>query len=473
MKNDDILIVEDGGRLPSSVTLGWINLIGLLSFFAALYWLHLNPNSAPVDQTVFALLAASVPIIVLEVLVLKVHRRDSTGMHRQYSGGMNISRSLTKLLGLAGTLAGVGLCYWAFPEYHGSFYAPFWQFLIRYGIWALLLAVPYFFFVDAGMREPRDAYWHVGRLLLGKRDFAWGIIGNHARGWLIKGFFLPLMFVYLCHTLGDASRFIAPGETTSFIPWYEFLYNLSYTVDLVFATIGYILTLRIIDSHMRSTDASMLGWAVALICYHPFYSLICGQYLNYDGNSTFWGPWLAGLPTFQVLWGSVIIALLVVYAWVAITFGCHFSNLTHRGILTNGPFRYTKHPGYIAKNLSWWLISIPFVSTRGWPFALRSCLLLLCTNGVYFMRARTEERHLSADPDYVAYALWMNENGLFRSLGKYIPALLYRRPQTESPSISDGRSSNPVEHPDVRKNPFSAGGAIWGAVDEKGATEDP
>ena len=132
----------------------------------------------------------------------------------------------------------------------------------------------------------------------------------------------------------------------------------------------------------------------------------------------------------QVLWGSAIIALLLIYGWVAITFGCHFSNLTNRGILTNGPFRYTKHPGYIAKNLSWWLISIPFVSTQGGRFALRNCLLLLCMNGVYFMRARTEERHLSADPNYVAYALWMNENGLFRRLGKYIPALLYRQPSS-------------------------------------------
>ena len=420
--------------LPPSVTLGWINLIGLLSFIAVLYWLHLNPNHTLVDQTVFALLAACGPIIMLEVLILKVHRRDSTGLYWQNSGGIDFSRGLTKLLGLAGTLAGVALCYWAFPEYHGSFYAPFWEFLIRYGSCALLFAVPYFFLVDARMREPRDAYWHVGRLILGKRDFAWKIIGEHVRGWLIKGFFLPLMFVYLCHTLSDASRLLASGETTSFMPWYGFLYNMSYTVDLVFSTAGYILTLRIIDSHMRSTEPSMLGWAVALICYHPFYSLIGGQYLAYDEGSKFWGPWLGGLPALQVLWGSAIIVLLVIYGWVATTFGCHFSNLTNRGILTNGPFRYTKHPGYIAKNLSWWLISIPFVSTQGGRFALRNCLLLLCMNGVYFMRARTEERHLSADPNYVAYALWMNENGLFRRVGKYIPALLYRQPQAELPS---------------------------------------
>ena len=32
-------------------------------------------------------------------------------------------------------------------------------------------------------------------------------------------------------------------------------------------------------------------------------------------------------------------------------------------------------------------------------------------SGVYYWRARTEERHLSADPAYVDYAAWMERNG--------------------------------------------------------------
>jgi len=49
-------------------------------------------------------------------------------------------------------------------------------------------------------------------------------------------------------------------------------------------------------------------------------------------------------------------------------------------------------------------------------------------NLVYYARARTEERHLSRDPTYVAYALWMNEHGLLRQLGRAIPVLRYRAP---------------------------------------------
>ena len=32
-------------------------------------------------------------------------------------------------------------------------------------------------------------------------------------------------------------------------------------------------------------------------------------------------------------------------------------------------------------------------------------------SGVYYWRARTEERHLSSDPAYIEYAGWMERNG--------------------------------------------------------------
>jgi len=115
-----------------------------------------------------------------------------------------------------------------------------------------------------------------------------------------------------------------------------------------------------------------------------------------------------------------------------VTFGVRFSNLTHRGILTNGPYRFTKHPAYITKNLSWWLISIPFLHAPA-TAAIRHSIALGCINTIYFLRARTEERHLSRDPVYVAYALWMNEHGVLRFLGRWIPALRYKAPTEASP----------------------------------------
>ena len=49
---------------------------------------------------------------------------------------------------------------------------------------------------------------------------------------------------------------------------------------------------------------------------------------------------------------------------------------------------------------------------------------------IYFMRARTEERHLSIYPEYVAYAEEeMNSRSMFRHLTKFMPFLAYRRPR--------------------------------------------
>ena len=36
-----------------------------------------------------------------------------------------------------------------------------------------------------------------------------------------------------------------------------------------------------------------------------------------------------------------------------------FSNLTYRGVLTNGPYAFTRHPAYLSKNLFWWCASMP------------------------------------------------------------------------------------------------------------------
>jgi hypothetical protein len=66
--------------------------------------------------------------------------------------------------------------------------------------------------------------------------------------------------------------------------------------------------------------------------------------------------------------------------------------------------------------------------------ALRNCCLLGLVNLVYYVRARTEEQHLSRDPTYVAYALWINEHGLLRGLSRLLPFARYRVPGGEQNS---------------------------------------
>jgi protein-S-isoprenylcysteine O-methyltransferase Ste14 len=414
-------------RLPASVTHFGLNLVGLASILGTLFFLR--TRSFSLQDNVFALLgAAAVPIVLLDVLVLRVHRRASTGLDWDKPFAPDYVRVATKLLGLAVTVGLIALGYWAFSEYHGSFYDPFYRGLQRVWMPLVVGAPAYVMLVDGVMIEPRDAYWQLGRVVLGHSEDARGpVLANHFRTWLVKAFFLPLMLVWMHGESRTLIRFDFSSVDWVNLKLYDFCYSLIFGVDLILATVGYILSFRVIDTHVRSAEPTMVGWIVALFCYQPFYGLMEAQFVRYSSDFGF-GSWLAPWPAARAIWSGVIVTLISIYTLGTVAFGVRFSNLTHRGILTNGPYRFTKHPAYVSKNLSWWLISIPFIPHTGALDAIRHSLLLGCINTIYFLRARTEEKHLSRDPDYVAYALWMNEHGALRFLGKLIPALKYKAP---------------------------------------------
>ena len=75
--------------------------------------------------------------------------------------------------------------------------------------------------------------------------------------------------------------------------------------------------------------------------------------------------WLQGHEAVLWLWGALLVVLTGIYAWATVAFGLRFSNLTYRGVLTNGPYRYTRHPAYLSKNLYWWCATMPFIATTG------------------------------------------------------------------------------------------------------------
>jgi protein-S-isoprenylcysteine O-methyltransferase Ste14 len=94
----------------------------------------------------------------------------------------------------------------------------------------------------------------------------------------------------------------------------------------------------------------------------------------------------------------------VVYAWSTVELGTRFSNLTYRGTVATGPYRLMKHPAYVSKVVSYWLIAVPFVPLYGWLFAAQQCVVLLLSCSIYYLRGKYEEKHLSQYAEYRAYA---------------------------------------------------------------------
>ena len=406
---------------PESSTSFIINLIGLFSFLFTLYFLSQFYSEWPSNlRLVIVSIALALPIIILEYFYRRPQLLSSTRF-KNNKPTIDKKRIAIKLLALYTIWSFIAFIYWVFPEYRGSFYQSYWSILLPTLPGLIALSIPYFWFVDQRMENPKDSYYSFGLFLLGKKKFDKPVIIQLFLGWLVKLFFLPLMVVYLSGNINKFNDINTSWEfiTQDFTHIYDHLWILLFTIDLAFVTIGYVLTLRLFDSHIRSTEPTALGWLSAIICYQPFFGTLSALYLAYNLDNYTWGNWLQGQGNDigYMIWGSIILVLLLIYALSSVMFGIRFSNLTHRGIITNGPFRYSKHPAYLSKNLSWWMISIPFISQSGhFTEVIRACSMLILMNLVYYVRAKTEERHLMQDPVYQEYALWIDENGLISKI---------------------------------------------------------
>lgn len=242
--------------------------------------------------------------------------------------------------------------------------------------------------------------------------FPWHVL----RDQLVKAFFLPLMLAFAYEWAAQAD----PWEALKAPPWYFSTMALLYLIDTVFGTVGYLSTSQRLDAHIRSSNPYWLGWVAALACYPPFFTWLQQAGFQYR-DGLLWLHWLSPEHPLFYLWGGTILLLSAIYVLSTVVFGIRFSNLTHRGIITHGPYRWTKHPAYLSKNLSWWLISVPFISSAGTSTAALHCVILLGVNGIYWLRAKTEERHLMSDPVYRAYAAWIAKFGIFARLRGALP----------------------------------------------------
>ncbi|MEY4952823.1 MAG: hypothetical protein RL299_1247 [Pseudomonadota bacterium] len=373
-----------------------------------------GPNAALVG-----LVACALPMVLWELFVNKVHRRASTGIDWDKPRPLSevIDISITKLAGLWATWAIIAAFYFVGRWYWDGPYLFAMQVMQVAAVPLFLLSVPYVLWLDRVLVEPRDATWHFGALLVGREPFDPEKVWIHLRAWAVKGFFTAFMLMIVP---GGFQNLVAPDWSNFFLSPVgisTILITLMFVIDEQIGSVGYILTMKPLDAHIRSANPYLAGWVAALMCYPPFQMMSPSDrplfYLADTRGDDTWFHVLGGYPTLLWVWAALLVMLTAAYAWATVAFGIRFSNLTYRGVLTNGPYAYTRHPAYLAKNTFWWCASMPFmVDPWSWTNSLRNAFFLGCVSAIYYWRAKTEERHLLAeDPKYGEYHAWMAKHG--------------------------------------------------------------
>lgn len=215
----------------------------------------------------------------------------------------------------------------------------------------------------------------------------------------VKLFFTPVMinflignFYSLFHLLSlNNFSFTKTAVLTSLFP---LLFYLMLVLDTLIFSFGYIFESPVLKNAVKSVEPTALGWLVAVMCYPPVNDLTAKIFGWYSSDFSDFGN-----INLNIITGALSLLFFFIYVSASIALGAKASNLTNRGIISSGPYKYVRHPAYISKNLSWWLMAIPFIKTSG----LIAIISLVSWSFIYFLRALTEERHLAQDPDYINY----------------------------------------------------------------------
>ena len=376
------------------------------------------------------------PMVAWSLLVDKVHRRPSTGIdwNRARPIVQVTDITITKIAGLWTTWVLIGGFYCIARWYWRGPYVFAMDTITAVAVPLFVLSVPYVLWLDRHLVNQRDGAWHFGAMLLGREAYDPEQVRHHLRGWAVKGFFSAFMLSILPGGFAGIVTADLSGLATDPVRFSIFLIEIMFLADVHIGMVGYLLTMKPLDSHIRTANPYLAGWVAALICYPPFILMGPGSVLDYEQATQEWLVWFDGQTALLWVWGSLLVLLTAFYGWATVAFGIRFSNLTYRGVLTNGPYRFTRHPAYLSKNLFWWLATLPFLTTTGSIVDIvRNTVLLGLVSSVYWWRAKTEEKHLLAqDPKYAEYHAWMDRNApITRGLNRLGRMLAPRGPQLQ------------------------------------------
>ncbi len=237
------------------------------------------------------------------------------------------------------------------------------------------------------------------------------------RNCILRMFFAPLTCVFFAEhfpALVNSFEYISTGLSASVQngvyrhdmfnrDLIKIALSLLLSIHMAIACCGYICISPWLKNTINSSDPSFVGWIVCLLSYPPF-TLAITWYFAPPGDRDFMS---LHSDTFVSVLGVVLVLTYALYISATVSFGTRFSNLTNRGIIRTGLYRWVRHPAYAAYVFGLWITALPFIvaqlDTKGFGFAMGLLLGLFFNTWVYYMRAITEEKHLSNDADYQEY----------------------------------------------------------------------
>ena len=218
--------------------------------------------------------------------------------------------------------------------------------------------------------------------------------------YLVKFFFIPLMVpatVYYFNRSLDIFLYsvITDNTVIGYFNGFVFplLVNVIATIALAYYSFGYLVDSTKLKSKVKSVEPTMFGWIVVLICYAPFFWLAIQVIPFHTKDIVFF---VNQEVTFIVRIGLLFVMLFKV--WSIASLGAKCSNLTNRGIVSKGPYKWIRHPHYLAKLIVWWVTFLPVLIHNYWAIGS-----MIFWTMIYVLRALTEENHLQSDKDYVEY----------------------------------------------------------------------
>lgn len=231
----------------------------------------------------------------------------------------------------------------------------------------------------------------------------------------VKFFFIPLMVSWLFgHLIGLHHQLI---QLQQYWPVYSgrvlfdgylfwTLLHLILLADVFMFTFGYLVELPSLKNRIRSVEPTLWGWIVCLACYPPFNGWV-GEVIQWKSRDFpfFTNDWL------HFFLNSALLLLMAIYTWASLALGFKASNLTNRGLVHSGPYRFVRHPAYFCKNLAWWIGAVPFLISgfrhENWNLVAMTVISVGFWSSLYYQRAVTEERHLLKG--HIGYKAYMQQ----------------------------------------------------------------